>query len=75
MGKRGPCYLFIPITSDQYPQKARRPSFSVLANYHLRLLGMDDLRSWQEALKDYMIMGSALHAKRGDELCLSRKKE
>ena len=45
----------IPITSDQYPQKARRPRFSVLDNYHLRLLGMDDMRTWQEALKDYMI--------------------
>jgi dTDP-4-dehydrorhamnose reductase len=44
----------IPVTSDQYPQKARRPHFSVLDNYHLRLLGMDDMRPWQEALKDYM---------------------
>jgi len=44
----------IPITSDQYPQKAKRPRYSVLDNYHLRLLGMDDMRSWQEALKDYM---------------------
>jgi len=45
----------IPITADEYPQKARRPRFSVLDNYHLRLLGMDDMRTWQEALKDYMI--------------------
>ena len=44
----------IPITSDQYPQKARRPRFSVLDNYHLRLLGMDDMRSWREALEDYL---------------------
>ena len=44
----------VPITSDQYPQKARRPCFSVLDNYHLRLLGMDDMRPWQEALKDYL---------------------
>ncbi|HEY93265.1 MAG TPA: dTDP-4-dehydrorhamnose reductase [Dehalococcoidia bacterium] len=44
----------VPITSDQYPQKARRPRFSVLDNYRLRLLGMDDMRSWREALKDYM---------------------
>lgn len=43
-----------PITSDQYPQNARRPAFSVLENYHLRLLGMDDMRPWQEALVDYM---------------------
>lgn len=45
----------IPISSDQYPQKARRPRFSVLDNYQLRLLGMDDMRPWQEALTDYMI--------------------
>ena len=44
----------IPITSDEYPQKAKRPHYSVLDNYHLRLLGMDDVRPWQEALKDYM---------------------
>jgi len=44
-----------PITSDQYPQKAKRPRYSVLDNYHLRLLGMDDMRPWQEALKDYLI--------------------
>ena len=46
--------LVIPITPDQYPQKARRPRFSVLGNYQLKLLGMDDMRPWQEALKDYM---------------------
>jgi dTDP-4-dehydrorhamnose reductase len=45
----------VPITSDQYPQKARRPRFSVLDNYQLRLLGMDDMRLWQEALKDYLV--------------------
>jgi dTDP-4-dehydrorhamnose reductase len=44
----------VPITSDQFPQKARRPAYSVLDNYHLRLLGMDDMRTWQEALADYL---------------------
>jgi dTDP-4-dehydrorhamnose reductase len=43
-----------PITSEQYHQKARRPRFSVLDNYHLRLLGLNDMRPWQEALQDYM---------------------
>ena len=45
----------IPVSSDEYPQRAKRPRLSVLGNYHLRLLGMDDMVTWQEALKDYMI--------------------
>lgn len=45
----------VPITSDQYPQKARRPRYSVLDNSHLRLLGLDDMRPWPEALKDYLV--------------------
>jgi dTDP-4-dehydrorhamnose reductase len=44
----------VPITSDQFPQKARRPHYSVLGNYQLKLLGKDDMRPWQEALKDYL---------------------
>jgi len=45
----------IPVTSDEYPQKAQRPKYSVLDNYQLRLLNMDNMRPWQEALKEYMI--------------------
>lgn len=44
-----------PITSAEYPQKAKRPPYSVLDNYQLRLLKMDDMPSWQEALRTYMI--------------------
>ncbi|MCX6004845.1 MAG: dTDP-4-dehydrorhamnose reductase [Chloroflexi bacterium] len=44
----------IPIKSEQYPQKARRPRYSVLDNYQARLLGWDDMRPWQSALVDYM---------------------
>ncbi len=44
----------IPITSDMYPQKAKRPGYSAMDNYHLRLLGMDDMRPWEMALREYM---------------------
>ena len=44
----------IPISSDQYPQKAKRPSYSVLENFNLKLLNMDDIRPWQEALENYL---------------------
>ncbi len=45
----------IPITSDQYPQKAKRPNNAVLKNYQLQLLGMKQMRSWQEALRAYLV--------------------
>jgi dTDP-4-dehydrorhamnose reductase len=45
----------VAISSDRYSAKAVRPSFSVLDNYHLRLLGMDDLPVWQNALNRYMV--------------------
>ena len=36
-------------------QKAERAAYSILDNYHLRLLGMDGLRPWQEELKGYLV--------------------
>jgi dTDP-4-dehydrorhamnose reductase len=45
----------IPINSSEYPQKALRPAYSVLDNYHLRLLNMNDMRRWQEGLGFYMV--------------------
>ncbi len=45
----------LPISSAEYPSKVQRPSYSVLGHYHLRLLGMDNIRPWQEALQEYMI--------------------
>ncbi len=44
----------IPISSAQYPQKARRPSYSVLDHCSLRLQGMDDIRGWREGLGEYL---------------------
>jgi dTDP-4-dehydrorhamnose reductase len=44
----------IPISSEEYPQKAARPHYSVLDNYKIRLVGIGDMRQWQEAVRDYM---------------------
>lgn len=43
-----------PVTSSEFKAKARRPAYSVLDNYNLRKIGLDDLRDWKEALKDYL---------------------
>ena len=43
-----------PTTSDRLNRPARRPPFSVLANTMLRLEGMEELRPWQDALRDYI---------------------
>jgi dTDP-4-dehydrorhamnose reductase len=38
-----------PVSSDKFPRPAKRPKYSVLANSKL-----SPLRSWQEALEDYL---------------------
>jgi dTDP-4-dehydrorhamnose reductase len=43
----------IPIPAAQYPQKARRPSYSVLDNYQSRLLKFEEMRHWKLALHEY----------------------
>ncbi|HDH05218.1 MAG TPA: dTDP-4-dehydrorhamnose reductase [Nitrospirae bacterium] len=42
-----------PTTSDKFKRAAKRPAFSVLDNAMLRLEGLDELRPWKDALKDY----------------------
>jgi len=44
----------IPITTEELGLPAPRPSFSVTRNYCLQMQGMDNMRSWREALKDYL---------------------
>ena len=43
-----------PTTSDAFATAARRPSYSVLANQRLDELGMDDLKHWRDALREYL---------------------
>jgi dTDP-4-dehydrorhamnose reductase len=44
----------IPISSTEFGAKAKRPFYSVLDNSNLRSIGLKDMRSWKEALKDYI---------------------
>ena len=44
----------IPIGSDAFGAKARRPAYSVLDNCALRSAGLPDFRPWQEALAEYL---------------------
>ena len=41
-----------PITTEQHPTKARRPRYTPLGSERRSLLGLHDLRPWQEALRD-----------------------
>jgi dTDP-4-dehydrorhamnose reductase len=43
-----------PVTSDQFPAKAKRPNYSVLDNRKFRSAGFEDMRHWTEALADYI---------------------
>lgn len=43
-----------PITSDQLDRPAPRPKFSVLDNFMLKLIGLNNFRSWEEALEEYL---------------------
>lgn len=43
-----------PITSDQYPSKAKRPKYSYLSKEKIRTLGFP-VRSWQEMLEEYLL--------------------
>lgn len=43
-----------PVASEVFGAKAKRPGFSVLDNKNLRAIGLEDMRHWKEALKDYI---------------------
>lgn len=43
-----------PCSSKDYPQKAKRPAFSVLDNTALDLAVGNEMRFWRDALKDFL---------------------
>ncbi len=51
---RGSGTKIIPVTSDNFPRPAKRPSNSVLGNTMLRLEGLEPARRWEEALAEYL---------------------
>ena len=42
------------ITTEEYPTPAKRPAYSVLDNYMLRLTTDYKFAEWKDALKEYM---------------------
>lgn len=42
------------ITSEEFIRSAKRPKYSVLDNFMLKLYGMNEFRHWEEALEDYL---------------------
>ncbi len=43
-----------PVTSKEFDSKVIRPEFSVLDNFLLKLINLDNFRNWEDALKDYL---------------------
>ena len=50
----------VPVTTEEFPRPAKRPAHSVLDNYMLRMTVGDPMRSWQEALDEYLREGAKL---------------
>ncbi len=43
-----------PTSSSEFGARARRPAWSVLENRNLKRLGLDDMKPWKAALKEYL---------------------
>jgi dTDP-4-dehydrorhamnose reductase len=51
------------VKSEEFPSKVKRPAYSVLKNAKLEKLGIDKMRHWKVALKDYLTHFSLTKAK------------
>lgn len=43
-----------PVNSNEFPRKANMPDNETLDNMHLTLRGLNSMRPWKDALKDYI---------------------
>ncbi|MBV1767948.1 MAG: sugar nucleotide-binding protein, partial [Methanobacterium sp.] len=43
-----------PVPTTEFPRPAPRPEYSVLDNYHWKMGGFKPLRSYKDALKEYL---------------------
>ena len=44
-----------PVTSESFPLPAPRGRSEMLSNYNLKMLGLNIIRPWQDALKEYIL--------------------
>lgn len=44
----------VPCTTDEFPRPAKRPKYSVLSNHMMEMTTGDIMRSWQEAIEEYL---------------------
>ena len=51
------------VTSEQFVRPAKRPKYTVLENAHLKEIGLNTFRPWQEALADYLEADAAWQEK------------
>ena len=45
----------VPVTSREFIRPAKRPAWSVLENAQLKRIGKNVFRSWEDALKEYLL--------------------
>jgi dTDP-4-dehydrorhamnose reductase len=43
-----------PVSTEEYPQPAPRPKYSVLENYNWKMEGFPEIRNYKDALQEYM---------------------